>query len=64
MNWSLYIYLLAIVEIAIAVAVRGGEFSDSSFFGEEGRDICRLVFCRHLSLDKMFSISSRSHAKL
>ena len=39
MNWSLNIYLLAIVEIAIAVAVRRGEFSDSSFFCEEGRDI-------------------------
>ena len=50
MNWSLYMYLLAIVEIAIAVAVRRGEFSDSSFFCEEGRDISRLVFCRHLSL--------------
>ncbi len=40
MNWSLYIYLLAIVEIAITVTARRGEFSDSSFFGKEGCDIC------------------------
>ena len=49
-NLSLNIYLLAIIEITIAVAVRRGDFSDSSFFGKEGRDICRLVFCRYLSL--------------